>query len=75
MIGIDDFLMPIEAAPVARHQRLAVVQAHAVRIGFEQQALAGITCRHRVVIGLEGDAKLTRGTHREYARQIESGGG
>ncbi len=73
VVRIFDVLVPIEAARVPGHELVAVVQAHAIGIGLQKQPLAHVTGRDRVMIGLEGNAKLRRGAHVEHARQIEAG--
>ena len=74
MVGVFDVLVPIHAARMARDELVAVVDAHAIGVGLERQALTRVARGHRVVVGVERDAELLGGAHRAHARQIEAGG-
>ena len=58
VIGVFDILEAIVASDVAGNERVPVVDAEPIGIGFERERLAGVVGRDRVAVGLEGNAKL-----------------
>ena len=42
VVGVLDVLVPIHAARMARDELVAVIDAHAIGIGLERQALTGV---------------------------------
>ena len=70
MIGILDVLMPIEAAQMPGHEPVLMVYADPVWVSFDGEALVCELGRHRVTVGIEGDAELARGAQRHHPRQI-----
>ena len=74
VVLIFDVLVPIHAAHMARDELLALIDAHAIGIGLERQAMARVARRHRVVVGVQRNAKLLGGAHRTHACQVEAGG-
>src|SRR5205823_6624796 len=58
-------------AGMAGNERVPVVEAEPIRVGFERQGLAGIRGWHRIAIGIEGNAKLPGGSDLRHRRDIE----
>ena len=71
MIGVFEVPMAIVAASVSGDQVVLVVETESVGIRFEGESLTGSVGRNRVVIGVEGDAKLPGGAHLRHGADIE----
>ena len=47
VVGVFDVLMPIHATRMTRDELVGVIDAHAIGIGLERQALKGVPCSIR----------------------------
>nr|WP_256354699.1 hypothetical protein [Variovorax sp. dw_308] len=63
-------LVPVVAAHVPGDELLVVVDAHPIWVGFERHALTRVGRGDGVLVGLQHDAELARGTHGGGARHV-----
>ncbi len=70
MIGILDVLVPIEGANMSGDEPVLVVDTDPLGIGLHGDWLVRELGRHRVAVGIETDAELTRSAQGEHPREI-----